>query len=95
MLTIETFENHLNSRFSIPFDDGTSIDIVLLNIIKGQFIEALNIQPFTLEFKAAPDTMLIRQNTYNIIGPDNQSFTLLLIPRSSNEEGHIYDCNVG
>jgi|GEM_PF-5793874 len=95
MLKIETFEKHLNSTFSIPFDDGTNIDIVLFNIIKGQFIEALNIQPFTLEFKAKPDTILLRQNTYNIKAPDNQDFALLLIPRSSNEEGHTYDCNIG
>jgi len=91
MLKIENFKSHLNSKFTIPFDDGNNIDLELIDLIEGTPIPDLNLKPFTLEFKANPESPLLQQETYKILDQSNNEYILLLIPRKSNSEGHFYD----
>lgn len=87
----EIFEKLLHTKFNIKFDEQHSYEVELIQVIKGEEIPSLQIEPFSLLFKGNPNEKIFAQNTYTISSPQTDSLSLFLVPTQPDKSGIYYE----
>ena len=87
----EDFEGLLNTKFRVTFDSQNAYDVELIEISESKPIKALDLTPFTLTFRGAPDEKIFQQRLYDVSSETLGDMALFLIPRFPDKEGVYYD----
>lgn len=86
-----TFSSLLNSKFKITFDEDNEYEAELIEISDGKAIPSLNLEPFSLIFRADPSQTIFAQRIYTIFSEATGPIDLFLIPRAPDKEGIYYE----
>ena len=87
----ETFLPLLNSKFKVTFDSENEYEVELIEVAGGKAIESLNLEPFSLMFRADPSCTIFAQRIYTVHSEATGALDLFMIPRAPDQEGIYYE----
>ena len=87
-LTHKAFTKHLETKFQIRIDTGTSVELTLieaseLKVLPGQ-------EHFSLLFRG-PGEIFLGQGTFLVEHEDLGQFPLFVVPIRQDEQGYYYE----
>ena len=86
--TIETFSEHLNSKFQTHYGDSHKVELELLSV------NDVGSTPRQIQFSLvflAPETAPLWQGIYTIDHPKLGTFNLFLVPIGKDKQGVQYE----
>jgi hypothetical protein len=87
-LTHEAFAQHANTKFQVPIDENTAVELELVGISE------LKLHPrqeeFSLEFRG-PLNMFLGQGVRNFQHEQMGNFELFIVPVQQDAEGFYYE----
>jgi len=87
-LTYETFTQHANTKFQVPIDDNTAVELELIEVSE------LKLHPrqeeFSLEFRG-PLNMFQGQGVRNFEHEQMGKFELFIVPVEQDAQGFYYE----
>ncbi len=89
-LTLERFRTHLNSHFTLPFENSEPIRLQLVEASALESTPRLQRQPFSLLFKG-PQEPCLSQASYHLLHEDLGQLLLFLVPIQSDDQGTDYE----
>ena len=87
----ETFLPLINTKFKVTFDAENDYEVELIEVSEGKADPRLNLEPFSLMFRADPEETIFAQRIYTVYSEAIGSLNLFLIPRSPDNEGIYYE----
>lgn len=85
------FESCINDFFHAKFDEEHQYQLELIEVKMGNKIESLNLEPFSLLFKADSKHPPIKQMMTTLTSDKTGEIQLFLIPRMPDKEGMYYE----
>lgn len=89
-LTLESFEPHVDSIFAMLFDDGSDIDLRLVEATRLEGIPAVERPPFSLIFRG-PQSPCLNQGSFHLRHETLGPLLLFLVPVQSDGDGTDYE----
>ena len=81
----------LSNKYQVQFDQDTSCEFELIEIIPYKKAEQPGPVSFSLLFRGDVNEKIYAQGTYEVYDKKNVSRNLFLIPRQPDEEGIYYE----
>lgn len=89
-LSLEDFKAHLNSHFTLPFEDGESLRLQLVEATPLEAAARLERQPFSLLFRG-PQAPCLAQASFHMHHDSLGHLLLFLVPVQSDAQGTDYE----
>ncbi len=90
-LSREVFESCLNKKFKATFSKDLTYDLVLVNIKVSKKIESLDIEPYSLLFRAERSQEIFNQGLVQLWSEVTGDISLFLIPRLPDNDWIFYE----
>jgi hypothetical protein len=87
-LNLETFSQHLNSKFSVKQESGGTVEVQLIEAKKTGSVP--NYEQFALLFLGPPNAFL-PQSTYSFEHEGLEAFELFIVPVKRLADGFHYE----
>jgi hypothetical protein len=89
--TLEIFSPLVGDAFTLPFDNGTNLELVLCeaSALPTHDFPGRTRDPFQLKFKGCQDFVLPQQ-IYHMLHPILASVSIFIVPVGKEQDGYIY-----
>ena len=88
-ITAGIFAPLVNTTFTLPFDDGQTVDVVLTDVKTMKAMEGMR-EPFTLTFVGTPGVVL-PQRIYRFTHPEQDAMDIFIVPLAANAQSTTYE----
>jgi hypothetical protein len=93
-MTIETFQPHVGSMFTVRSGDGREVSLMLVRVnrvMENVHSKKLKREPFALYF-ATPETVFLPQQTYSFSHPElGSDMPIFIVPIAREEGKYLYE----
>lgn len=90
-LTIDTARRHIGEVFELPMDDGSSLELVLDDVIELPTGPAESVPAsFSLQF-LGPAGPILEQGAYGLISGDLEPQPVFIVPMANDSSGTTYE----
>ncbi|HEY6243181.1 MAG TPA: hypothetical protein VIX17_04510 [Pyrinomonadaceae bacterium] len=87
-LTHEAFTQHANTKFQVPIDENTAVELELVDVSELKLYPRQ--EEFSLEFRG-PLNMFLGQGVRNFQHEQMGNFELFIVPVQQDAEGFYYE----
>jgi len=87
-LTHEAFTKHLESKFQVRIEPGTSLELTLIEVSELKMLPGQ--EHFSIVFRG-PGEIFLGQGTFEIEHQDLGRFFMFLVPIRQDEQGYYYE----
>ena len=88
LLTHEEFTQHANTKFKVPLDENTTVELELIEVSEIKLHPRQ--EEFTLEFRG-PLNMFLGQGVRNFEHEQMGEFELFIVPVEQDAQGFYYE----
>lgn len=87
-LTHEAFTKHLESKFQVRIETGTSVELTLIEVSELKLLPGQ--EHFSILFRG-PGEVFLGQGTFLVEHEDLGRFALFVVPIRQDEQGYYYE----